>query len=125
MNRNDFYEEYDFDSHENKVRIAAVIGTLVVAVVFGVGAFIFLTTATKDWDSGILNLLGNLAFFLLLGLTFACYIPGFMHVSSLIRKTRIIGLIWIFIAGVCGFIFLIIDIVKLCLRKPLFFRWEL
>ena len=73
----------------------------------------------------ILNLLGNLAFFLLLGLSFACYIPGFMHVSSLIRKTRIIGLIWIFIAGVCGFIFLIIDIVKLCLRKPLFFRWEL
>lgn len=37
MNRNDFYEEYDFDSHENKVRIAAVIGTLVVTVVFGVG----------------------------------------------------------------------------------------
>ena len=125
MNRNDFYEEYDFASHENKVRIAAVIGTLVVAVVFGVGAFIFLTTGAKDWDSGILNLLGNLAFSLLLGLTFACYIPGFMHVSSLIRKTRIIGLIWIFIAGVCGFIFLIIDIVKLCLRKPLFFRWEL
>ena len=125
MKRNDFYEEYDFDSHENKVRIAAVIGTLVVTVVFGVGAFIFLTTATKDWDSGILNLLGNLAFFLLLGLNFACYIPGFMHVSSLIRKTRIIGFIWIFIAGVCGFIFLIIDIVKLCLRKPLFFRWEL
>lgn len=37
MKRNDFYEEYDFDSHENKVRIAAVIGTLVVTVVFGVG----------------------------------------------------------------------------------------
>ena len=125
MNRNDFYEEYDFDSHENKVRIAAVIGTLVVTVVFGVGAFIIFTSGAKDWDSGILNLLGNLAFFLLLGLSIACYIPGFMHVSSLIRKTRIIGLIWIFIAGVCGFIFLIIDIVKLCLRKPLFFRWEL
>ena len=31
MNRNDFYEEYDFDSHENKVRIAAVIGTLAVS----------------------------------------------------------------------------------------------
>lgn len=62
MNRNDFYEEYDFDSHENKVRIAAVIGTLVVTVVFGVGAFIIFTSGAKDWDSGILNLLGNLAF---------------------------------------------------------------
>lgn len=49
MKRNDFYEEYDFDSHENKVRIAAVIGTLVVTVVFGVGAFIIFTTGAKDW----------------------------------------------------------------------------
>ena len=80
MNRNDFYEEYDFDSHENKVRIAAVIGTLVVTVVFGVGAFIIFTSGAKDWDSGILNLLGNLAFFLLRGLSFAGYKPGFMHV---------------------------------------------
>ena len=30
MKRNDFYEEYDFDSHENKVRIAAVIMRLLL-----------------------------------------------------------------------------------------------
>lgn len=125
MNRNDFYGEYDFDSHENKVRIAAVIGTLVAAAVIGVGSFVLLTTAAGGWGSGILDLLGSFAFFLWLGLCLACYIPGFMHVSALIKKTCIIGLIWVPVAGFGGLIFLIIDIVKMCRRKPLFFRWEL